>query len=101
MRDGRKDKVNPVYFTNDDRVDFIGSFLTDERSAEEWSKFAKHLLYIIDNTDDDISTEAEEALLNLEAIVAYESGEFHGNEYFSEVYWDNYKKYYEWDRKRA
>ncbi len=100
MKNGRGERVNPVHFSEDDRIDFIDSFLIDERASDEWKNVVKHLDYIIRSGDDECAFEAEEIYLNLEAIVAYETGAFRGNEYFSETYWDNYKLMFEWAEKR-
>ncbi len=100
MKNGRGERVNPVYFSEEDRIDFIDSFLKDERASDEWRQVVKRLTYIMDNGDDECAFEAEEIFLNLEAIVAYETGAFRGNEYFSETYWDNLKLTFEWAEKR-
>lgn len=97
MKDGYRDKVFPVAFDFDDRVNFVKSWLKDERSIDEFNTLVKHIQNIMDAEDFDSACEAEEILLNLEAIVAYETGEFRGKDYWAEEYWDNFKRYYSAD----
>lgn len=102
MTDGNGNSVRPWSFTDEDRVRFIESFLQDERSVDEFKQILKHLERAqtvarkLSDDDDayEICYELDEAILNAEAIIAYESGVFHGNDYWAETYWDNYKKCY-------
>lgn len=101
MTDGNGNAVEMVGMTNDQRLAYLMTYIKDDRARDE----LKHLADLVHNisansSDEEISADAEEILFCMEAIFGYESGHFKGRDYWSEVYWENYKRWYSVNERR-
>lgn len=96
MVDGNGKTTEMNGLSVDERLEYISTFLHDDRAKEELKEVAEHIRNIMDSEPgDDLQAEAENLVFCLEAICGYESGHFKGNNYWIEVYWDNYKRWYQ------
>lgn len=96
MIDGNGNAVEMNDLSAEGRLEYLMSYLKDERARDEMRQLGELVHNIVTSSEgDDVQSDAENILYCLEAIFGYESGHFKGRDYWVEVYWDNFKWWYQ------
>lgn len=71
------------------KEEYIIAHLHDDRAKAE----AREMFDALGRLEDADVFGIGDIRCNIEAIFAYETGEFTGNDYFAETYWENFKNF--------